>query len=117
VLFVTEREHNQSPYLNMKPSLLANTSDLSSEQAARFGALVREHRKALGMNQHALALAAGVGRRFVIELEGGKPTIQLGRALMVANAVGLRIVDLLTHRAAGNALLPDMPDDVEDPTT
>lgn len=117
MLFVTVREHNESPHLTMEPNLLANTGDLGSEQAARFGALVREHRKALGMNQDALALAAGVGRRFVIELEGGKPTVQLGRALVVASAVGLRVVDLLTHRAAGNALLPDMPDDVEDPTT
>jgi predicted transcriptional regulator len=35
-------------------------------------------RKALGLTQADLALAAGVGLRFVVELEAGKPTVRLG---------------------------------------
>jgi transcriptional regulator with XRE-family HTH domain len=87
--------------------------DIGNTQAARFGALVREHRKALKMSQDDLALATGVGRRFIVELEGGKSSVQLGRALIVAEAVGLRVFDLMTHNKADNALLPDMPDDEE----
>jgi y4mF family transcriptional regulator len=97
----------------MELNILANDIELGHEQAARFGALVRQHRKALGMNQDALALATGVGRRFIVELEGGKPTVQLGRALVVAQAVGLRVIDLLIHRATDNARQPEMPDDEE----
>ena len=86
---------------------------LGHAQAVRFGALVRERREALKMRQDDLALATGVGRRFIIELEAGKPSCQLGKALLVASAVGLRLFDLLSQTNADNALLPNMPDDVE----
>jgi len=74
---------------------------------------VRERREALGMRQDDLALATGLGRRFIIELEAGKPTCQLGKALLVAEAVGLRPLDLMSAGAGDdNALLPDLPDDL-----
>lgn len=81
----------------------------SSEQTSRFGALVRERRRAIGMTQEDLAFATGLGRRFIIELEGGKPTCQLGRALIAASAVGIRVVDILARDAA-IADRPDLPD-------
>lgn len=43
----------------------------------------------MGLRQDQLAAAAGVGLRFLVELERGKPTIQLGRTLAVLAAVGL----------------------------
>ena len=54
-----------------------------------IGQAVRRARKALALRQDELAAAAGVGLRFVVELERGKPTVQLGRALAVLDAVGL----------------------------
>jgi hypothetical protein len=39
------------------------------------------------MRQDDLALATNVGRRFIVELEAGKPNCQLGKALVVAAAV------------------------------
>jgi len=90
---------------------MADANRMGEQEAARFGSLVRERRKALKMNQDALALATGVGRRFIIDLEAGKTTCELGRSLVVANAVGLRIIDLLQQNGSDNALLPDMPDD------
>lgn len=82
----------------------------------RFGSLVRSRRQALGMTQRDLALAVNVGERFIVDLESGKPTCQLGKALAVAKGVGIR----LSHDApvpsgdtlpdlAGNAY-PDLPD-------
>ena len=56
----------------------------ASEAASAFGSLIRSRRKALKMRQDQLALATGVGRRFLIELEAGKPSCQLGRSLLVA---------------------------------
>jgi predicted transcriptional regulator len=38
---------------------------------------LRVARKALGFNQADLALAAGVGLRFVAELEAGKLTVRI----------------------------------------
>jgi transcriptional regulator with XRE-family HTH domain len=68
--------------------------------AAAFGALIRSRRKALKMRQDQLALATGVGRRFLIELEAGKPSCQLGRSLLVAQALGISLPGLTPSRAA-----------------
>jgi DNA-binding XRE family transcriptional regulator len=91
--------------------VVAEANHLGQDQAARFGSLVRERRKALRMTQDDLALATGVGRRFIIDLEAGKPTCELGRSLLVANAVGLRVFDLIREDNSNNPLLPDMPED------
>lgn len=54
-----------------------------------IGQAVRRARKSMGLRQDELAAAAGVGLRFLVELERGKPTVQLGRTLAVLAAVGL----------------------------
>ena len=58
------------------------------------------------MRQDQLALATGVGRRFLIELEGGKPSCQLGRSLLVAQALGLSMPGLAPRNAADNRSAP-----------
>ena len=58
---------------------------------ASLGLLIREERKAQGLTQERLAGLTGVGVRFVRELEAGKETCQIGRALQVATALGLDI--------------------------
>lgn len=94
---------------------LSDVEDGARAQARQFGALVRERREALKMRQDDLALATGVGRRFILELEAGKASCQLGRALLVAAAVGLRPFDLMSANSDDDhALLPDLVDDVED---
>jgi transcriptional regulator with XRE-family HTH domain len=89
----------------------------ASEAALAFGSLIRSRRKAMKMRQDQLALATGVGRRFLIDLEGGKSSCQLGRSLLVAEAVGLRQADLLTSgspsQTATTLELPDVPEEVE----
>lgn len=45
-------------------------------------------RRQLGLTQPQLALAAGVGVRFVVELEAGKPTLRLSHILRVLHALG-----------------------------
>lgn len=56
-----------------------------------FGRTIREARVRRGLRQEDVALASGVGLRFVHDLEHGKSTIQLERALRVAQAVGLEV--------------------------
>ena len=56
-----------------------------------FGAIVRDARVAQGLRQDQLAAAAGVGVRFLSELERGKPTAQLGKTLAILNALGCRL--------------------------
>ena len=55
---------------------------------AEIGGIVRRARKAAGLRQYELAGAAGVGLRFLVELEAGKPTAQLGKTLQVLEALG-----------------------------
>ncbi|MGE0213176.1 MAG: type II toxin-antitoxin system Y4mF family antitoxin [Parvibaculaceae bacterium] len=56
-----------------------------------LGHRVREERRAQGLTQAQLAGLTGVGVRFVRELEAGKESCQLGRALRVLAALGLEL--------------------------
>jgi y4mF family transcriptional regulator len=87
------------------------------DSASRFGGLIRLRRQALGLTQRDLALAVNVGERFIVDLESGKPTCQLGKALAVARGVGIRLTDAAPalsgdeFPAAGPAdAYPDLPD-------
>lgn len=59
-----------------------------------FGQRLSRARRSLRLTQRDLALAIGVGERFIVELESGKPTAQLGKALAAAKAAGMCLVDL-----------------------
>jgi Uncharacterized protein conserved in bacteria len=54
-----------------------------------LGLLIRTERKAQKLTQEQLAGLTGVGVRFVRELEAGKESCQIGRALQVAASLGL----------------------------
>lgn len=56
-----------------------------------LGRLIRDERKAQGLTQEQLAGLTGVGVRFVRELEAGKESCQLGRALQVTAGLGLSV--------------------------
>ena len=56
-----------------------------------IGELVKATRKAMGVTQKDLALTSGTGLRFIIELEQGKPTCQLGKVLTVLHTLGIKI--------------------------
>jgi len=59
--------------------------------SVEIGDIVRTTRKASGLRQDELAGAAGVGVRFIVDLEAGKPTAQLAKALQVLAALGCSI--------------------------
>ncbi len=56
--------------------------------AARLGAFVRARRKAARLTQGRLGELAGVGVRFIVEMEGGKPTMRLDRVNAVLAVFG-----------------------------
>ena len=59
--------------------------------AAQIGKLIRETRKELGVTQKDLALTSGTGMRFIIDLEKGKETCEIGKALAILNTLGIKI--------------------------
>ncbi|NTG41665.1 helix-turn-helix transcriptional regulator [Rhizobium rhizogenes] len=58
---------------------------------ADIGVLVRNARKEQNLRQDELAGAAGVGLRFIVDLEAGKPTAQVGKVLQVLQTLGCSI--------------------------
>lgn len=58
---------------------------------ALIGELIRNTRKLNGVTQKDLALASGTGLRFIIDLEKGKGTCEIGKALTVLQTLGIRI--------------------------
>ena len=56
-----------------------------------LGVFIRKCRKNQGVTQRQISALAGVSPRLVGELERGKVTIEIGRAIRVASAVGLTI--------------------------
>lgn len=74
---------------------------MSVKNAKEFGNLIRDTRKAINVTQKALAAASGTGVRFIQDLERGKPTCELEKALWVASMLGMKIeitLPKLTHR-------------------
>ena len=59
--------------------------------AAQIGKLIRDTRKKLGVTQKDLALTSGTGMRFIIDLEKGKETCEIGKALAILNTLGIKI--------------------------
>ncbi len=66
-----------------------------------IGKIVRDARKAAGLRQDQLAASAGVGLRFLVELERGKTTVQLDKILLVFQALGLQMAVLSASERDG----------------
>ncbi|WP_417480595.1 helix-turn-helix transcriptional regulator [Maricaulis maris] len=82
------------------------------DDAMEFGEMVRARRKALGLRQADIAHATGMGRRYIVDLEKGKPTLWLGPALMIARYLGIKPDFVKEVPAAPSDALPEwLPDD------
>lgn len=65
-----------------------------------LGQIVRKTRRNLGATQADLALTSGTGLRFIVDLEKGKETCQIGKILTVLQTLGIRISLTLPPAAA-----------------
>ena len=57
----------------------------------QIGKTIRDTRKKLGVTQKDLALTSGTGIRFVIDLEKGKETCEIGKTLALLNTLGIKM--------------------------
>ena len=64
---------------------------MSKYSPAEIGTLIRQTRKKIGVTQKHLALTAGTGLRFIIDLENGKETCEIGKVLTVLNTLGIKM--------------------------
>ncbi|WP_085315431.1 helix-turn-helix transcriptional regulator [Derxia lacustris] len=67
-------------------------TELVVRSAAEVGDAVRSQRKRLALTQADIAGLGGIGNRFLVELENGKPTVQLQKVLDVMDLLGLELV-------------------------
>ena len=80
--------------------------------AADLGAFIRERRTQLGMDQIALAKKAGTSRKWLVEVEQGKPRAEIGLILRTLKSLGVS-VDLKADSShetpsINNARTPDI---------
>jgi y4mF family transcriptional regulator len=59
--------------------------------AADVGQIVREQRQALNLRQIDLAGIGNTGNRLIVDIEKGKPTVQLQKVLDVLELLGLEL--------------------------
>lgn len=60
--------------------------------SVQLGELVRTQRQKLALRQLDIAGLGNTGNRFIVDLESGKPTIQLQKAFDIINLLGLEVV-------------------------
>ena len=98
-----------------RSSAISQPDRSGAEDARRFGLMVCARRKAQELRQEDVASATGVGRRHIMDVENGKPTLKIGPALMIVRFPG--IVPMVEHAlsALQDSDFPDMiPEDTSD---
>ncbi len=58
---------------------------------ATLGAAIRDRRRELGLEQRALAEKVGVGRRWIIDVEKGKPGSEIGLIFRTLRVLGIEL--------------------------
>lgn len=67
-------------------------SDQVIQSTTELGQLARERRQQMALTQLDVAGLSNTGNRFIVELEQGKPTLQLQKVLDVLSLLGLEVV-------------------------
>lgn len=56
-----------------------------------LAALIQKTRKKQNLTQADVAAACGVGVRYIVDLEKGKETCQIGKAIKIVNMLGIEL--------------------------
>ncbi|NBT42013.1 MAG: transcriptional regulator [Alphaproteobacteria bacterium] len=64
---------------------------MTDNKIEKLGYIVKQVRKEQGLTQEQLAATTGVGVRFIRELEHGKESCHIGKALNVVSMLGIDI--------------------------
>jgi len=62
-----------------------------AEDAVQFGQIIRDRRKILGYSQVFLSEVSGFSVSFISDLENGKSTAELGKAIYLVNLLGMDV--------------------------
>ncbi|WP_284981613.1 helix-turn-helix domain-containing protein [Arthrobacter sp. efr-133-TYG-118] len=67
------------------------TPETSIDTPEAAGAVIRARRQERGLSQQSLAVAAGVSRKFIVDLEAGHERAELGKTMAVLHTLGLSL--------------------------
>nr|WP_054021938.1 helix-turn-helix transcriptional regulator [Piscinibacter sakaiensis] len=70
----------------------SNDSETPIRSSVELGAVIREQRKRLALKQLDVAGLGNTGNRFIVDVENGKPTVQLQKVLDLMDLLGLEVV-------------------------
>ncbi len=59
--------------------------------AKAFGEMIKLKRKKLGYTQKYICEVSGISASYISDLENGKSTIELGKAIYLANLLGIDV--------------------------
>jgi len=76
-----------SPYAD----ILWKEGEMRIRTPADLGALIRDHRTKLGLDQKSLAQKVGVSRQWIVEVEKGKPRAAIGLLLRTIGALDIAL--------------------------
>ena len=74
------------------PSGHLEGSEIVVHSSTELGAVVSARRKRLALKQLDIAGLGNTGNRFIVDLENGKPTVQLQKVLDIMDLLGLELV-------------------------
>lgn len=99
-------------------STMSSIEDINMKHAIQsteeLGLVIRAVRKSTQVRQDDLAAMVGVSRQFTVDVEKGKPTVQMARVLRLLKELGIELsvdipsaaskeLDLLTRRRSESA--------------
>ena len=62
------------------------------KDANTFGSVIRKRRKELGYTQKQISFFTGYSESFLSNLENGKETAEIGKAINVVNILGINLI-------------------------
>ncbi len=75
---------------------------------ADLGAVIRERRRKLGLDQAELAQRIGVSRQWVVGIERGRARAELGLVLRALDSLGVRLNSSIEASDIKGAATPDI---------
>lgn len=78
-------------------------SDALTSRLQAFGSAIRVLRQQRGLSQEALADAAGLHRTYIGSVERGERNLALGNCYALADALGIKLAELLTYEHASTS--------------
>lgn len=94
---VASPERKSAPAGSVRNRLAISQQGQFVETPADLGRVVRLARRLHNLTQAELASLAGTGRRFVSELEAGKPSVEFQRLLGVCRVLGVHLTAAIDH--------------------